>query len=104
MEKQPNPGVPRPTTGDWQNTEAIQNRDFLLQYLLWIWFSEKQFFKKIIPVEHPAKKYTQKKGLFATANIKIKNFYLTKMKAKINFPEYEKNVGATTDLNSVHRL
>ena len=26
------------------------------------------------------------------------------MKAEINFPEYGKNVGATTDLNSVHGL
>ena len=26
------------------------------------------------------------------------------MKAEINFPEYGKNVGATIDLNSVHRF
>ena len=32
--KQPNPGVRRLTTGHWQNTKTIQNRDSLLQYLL----------------------------------------------------------------------
>ena len=49
-------------------------------------FLRNSFFKEnCIPVEHPAEKC-----LFATAKIRTKNFYLTKMKAETNFPEYGK--------------
>ena len=58
---------------------------------LYFSFSEKQFFQEnCTPMEHPVKKIYAKKCHFATAKIKIKNFYLTKMKAEINFPEYGK--------------
>ena len=67
-------------------------------------FGETVFSRKLYPCGTPCQKIYAKKCLFATAKIKIKNFLLTKMKAEINFPEYGKNVGITTDLNSVHRL
>ena len=55
-------------------------------------------------MEHPAKKYTQKSAFSLLPKSKLNTSISQKWKPKSTFLNMEKNAGATTDLNSVHRL